>query len=216
MNELIRVSTRLITMAEKGRSILIETYQAPASKIDVIPHGIPDIPFADSNRFKDEFDVAGKKVLLTFGLLSPSKGIEYVLQALPAIIRKFPDIVFIVVGQTHPNLLRNEGEQYRLRLKQIAQDLGIQKHVVFFNRFVELDELLRFIGAADIYITPYINEAQITSGTLAYAYGTGNAVISTPYWHGGTVVGEDETLKPCLPRPAGEVVDRRVGVARGD
>lgn len=190
MNELIRLSTRVITMAEKGRAILMDTYNVPSEKIDVIPHGIPDIPFADPNFFKDEFGVIGKQVLLTFGLLSPNKGIEYVLNALPAIIKKAPNVVFIVVGQTHPNLLRTEGEQYRLYLKQLAQELGIQKNVVFFNRFVELDELLRFIGAADIYITPYLNEHQITSGTLAYAFGSGNAVISTPYWHAAELLAD--------------------------
>ena len=141
------------------------------------------MPFADPNYFKDEFGVAGKQVLLTFGLLSPNKGIEFALRALPDIIREFPNIVYIVLGQTHPNLLRDEGEAYRLSLERLAKDLGVQKHVVFFNRFVELEELMRFIGAADIYLTPYLTEAQITSGTLAYAFGAGNAVVSTPYWH---------------------------------
>lgn len=206
MNELIRLSTRVITMAEKGKEILMDTYNVPPEKIDIIPHGIPDIPFADPNFFKDEFGVIGKQVLLTFGLLSPNKGIEYVLKALPAIIEKNPDVVFIVVGQTHPNLLRNEGEQYRLRLKQIAQELDIQKHVVFFNRFVELDELLRFIGAADIYITPYLNETQITSGTLAYAFGSGNAVISTPYWHAAELLSDGKgRLVPF--RDSGAIAD---------
>jgi len=190
MSELIRLSTRLVTMAEKGRRILLETYRVPESKIDLIPHGIPDIPFADPNYFKDEFGVIGRQVLLTFGLLSPNKGIEYALRALPDIVARFPDVVFIVVGQTHPALLRREGEQYRLGLMQLAQSLGIQRHVVFYNRYVELDELLRFIGAADIYVTPYVNEAQITSGTLAYAYGTGNAVISTPYWHAAELLAD--------------------------
>lgn len=203
MGEIIRLSTRLVTMAEKGREILLETYNVPPDKIDVIPHGIPDIPFADPNYYKDEFGVIGKQVLLTFGLLSPNKGIEYVLNALPAIIEKNPEIVFIVVGQTHPNLLRDEGEQYRLRLKRIAQELGVQKHVVFFNRFVETDELLRFIGAADIYITPYLNETQITSGTLAYAFGTGNTVISTPYWHAAELLADGRgTLVPFRDSPA--------------
>src|ERR1700722_14396906 len=183
MRELIRRSTRLVVMSERGREFLRDIYQAPASKIDLIPHGIPDMPFADPNYFKDEFGVAGKQVLLTFGLLSPNKGIEYALRALPAIIREFPNIVYIVLGQTHPNLLRDEGEAYRLSLERLAKDLGVQKHVVFFNRFVELEELMRFIGAADIYLTPYLTEAQITSGTLAYAFGAGNAVVSTPYWH---------------------------------
>jgi glycosyltransferase involved in cell wall biosynthesis len=183
MLELIQLSTRLVVMAEKGREFLLDVYNAPAAKIDIIPHGIPDMPFADPNYFKDEFGVVGKQVLLTFGLLSPNKGIEYVLHALPDIIAEFPNVVFIVVGQTHPKLLLHDGELYRLSLERMAKDLGIQKHVIFYNRFVELDELMRFIGAADIYLTPYLNEAQITSGTLAYAFGAGNAVVSTPYWH---------------------------------
>ena len=183
MRELLRLSTRLVVMSERGREFLRDVYQAPAAKIDLIPHGIPDMPFADPNYFKDEFGVAGKQVLLTFGLLSPNKGIEYALRALPDIIREFPNVVYIVLGQTHPNLLRDEGEAYRLSLERLAKDLGVQKHVVFFNRFVELEELMRFIGAADIYLTPYLTEAQITSGTLAYAFGAGNAVVSTPYWH---------------------------------
>lgn len=183
MRELIRLSTRLVVMTEKGKEFLLDIYQVPEKKIDLIPHGIPDMPFADPNYFKDEFGVAGKQVLLTFGLLSPNKGIEFALRALPRIVKDFPNIVFIVVGQTHPNLLRNEGELYRLSLERLAKDLGVQKHVVFFNRFVEQGELMRFIGAADIYLTPYLTETQITSGTLAYAFGAGNAVISTPYWH---------------------------------
>ncbi len=183
MRDLVQLSTRLVVMSERGREFLREIYQAPAAKIDLIPHGIPDMPFADPNFFKDEFGVAGKQVLLTFGLLSPNKGIEYALRALPDILRDFPNVVYIVLGQTHPNLLRDEGEAYRLSLERLAKDLGVQKHVVFFNRFVELEELMRFIGAADIYLTPYLTEAQITSGTLAYAFGAGNAVVSTPYWH---------------------------------
>jgi len=127
--------------------------------------------------------VAGKQVLLTFGLLSPNKGIEYALRALPDIVREFPDVVYIVLGQTHPNVLRREGEAYRLSLERVAKDLHVDKHVVFFDRFVELEELIRFMGAADIYLTPYLTEAQITSGTLSCAFGTGNAVVSTPYWH---------------------------------
>ncbi|MEJ2009152.1 MAG: glycosyltransferase family 4 protein [Acidobacteriota bacterium] len=183
MRDLIRFSTRLVVMSERGREFLLDVYHAPAAKIDLTPHGIPNMPFADPNYFKDEFGVAGKNVLLTFGLLSPNKGIEFALRALPDIIREVPNIVYIVLGQTHPSLLRNEGEAYRLSLERLASDLGVQKHVVFFNRFVELEELMRFIGAADIYLTPYLTEAQITSGTLAYAFGAGNAVISTPYWH---------------------------------
>jgi len=191
MRDLIRLSTRLVVMSERGREFLRDIYHTPENKIDLIPHGIPDMPFADPNYFKDEFGVAGKQVLLTFGLLSPNKGIEYALRALPDIIREFPNVIYIVLGQTHPNLLRDEGEAYRLSLERLAKDLGVQKHVVFFNRFVELDELMRFIGAADIYLTPYLTEAQITSGTLAYAFGSGNAVVSTPYWHAAELLTAD-------------------------
>jgi len=183
MRELIRLSTRLVVMTEHGRELLQEVYHSPPGKIDLIPHGIPDIPFSAPNFFKEEFDAEGKQVLLTFGLFSPNKGIEYVLRALPDIIREFPNIVYIVLGQTHPNLLREEGEAYRLSLERLAKDLGVDKHVVFFNRFVELEDLKRFIGVADIYLTPYLTEAQVTSGTLAYAFGSGKAVVSTPYWH---------------------------------
>src|SRR5580692_6847790 len=189
MRDLIRLSTRLVVMSERGREFLRDVYRAPTEKIDQIAHGIPDMPFADPNYFKDEFGVAGKQVLLTFGLLSPNKGIEFALQALPAIVKEFPTIVYIVLGQTHPNLLRDEGESYRLSLERLAKDLGVLKHVVFFNRFVELEELTRFIGAADIYLTPYLTESQITSGTLAYAFGAGNAVVSTPYWHAAELLG---------------------------
>ncbi len=191
MRELTRLSTRLVVMTGRGHDFLRNIYGVPEAKIDVIPHGIPDMPFADPNYFKDEFAVAGKQVLLTFGLLSPNKGIEYALRALPEIIRQFPGVVYIVLGQTHPNLLRNEGEAYRLSLERLAKELGVQKHVVFFNRFVELEELMRFIGAADIYLTPYLTETQITSGTLAYAFGAGNAVISTPYWHAAELLAQD-------------------------
>ena len=203
MRELARLSTRLVVMSERGQEFLREIYQIPATKIDLIPHGIPDMPFADPNYFKDEFSVAGKQVLLTFGLLSPNKGIEYALRALPEIIREFPNVVYIVLGQTHPNLLRNEGDTYRLSLERLAKELGVQKHVVFFNRFVELDELMRFIGAADIYLTPYLTETQITSGTLAYAFGNGNAVISTPYWHAAELLTQDRgRLVPFRDSPA--------------
>jgi glycosyltransferase involved in cell wall biosynthesis len=194
MRELIRLSTRLVVMTERGRDMLLEVYHAPKEKIDLIPHGIPNTPFADPNYFKDEFGVAGKQTLLTFGLLSPNKGIEYVLRALPDILREFPNVVYIVLGQTHPNLLRDEGEAYRLTLERLAKDLNVQKHVVFFNRFVELEELTRFIGAADIYVTPYLTESQITSGTLAYAFGSGNAVVSAPYWHAAELLADGRGL----------------------
>jgi glycosyltransferase involved in cell wall biosynthesis len=191
MQELITRSTRLVVMAERGRLMLQEVYQAPPAKIDLIPHGIPDIPFVDPNYYKDQFGVEGRMVLLTFGLLSPNKGIEHVLNALPTILEEFPDVVYVVVGATHPNELREQGEAYRLGLERLAKKNKIDGNVIFYNRFVELEELKEFIGAADLYITPYLNEAQITSGTLAYAFGAGKAVVSTPYWHAAELLAED-------------------------
>jgi glycosyltransferase involved in cell wall biosynthesis len=172
-----------VVMTERGQTILQEVYQAPRAKFDLIAHGIPDVPLVAADCYKQQFGVGGKKVLLTFGLLSPNKGIEHVLNALPDIVAEFPDVVYIVLGATHPHELRTRGEAYRLGLEALAKKNGIEKHVIFHNRFVELKELTEFIGAADLYITPYLDEAQITSGTLAYAFGAGKAVVSTPYWH---------------------------------
>jgi glycosyltransferase involved in cell wall biosynthesis len=183
MQELISRSTRLVVMTQRGRQILQEAYHAPITKIDLIPHGIPDVPFLDPNDYKKRFGVEGRLVLLTFGLLSPNKGIEIVLNALPDIVAEFPAAVYIVLGATHPNELRERGEAYRLNLEILARDNKVESNVIFHNRFVELAQLTEFIGAADLYTTPYLDEAQITSGTLAYAFGAGKAVVSTPYWH---------------------------------
>jgi len=191
MQELIARSTRLVVMTQHGQRMLQEIYQAPVAKTDLIPHGIPDMPFVDPNYYKDQFGVEGRLVLLTFGLLSPNKGIEHVLNALPEILSEFPNVVYIVLGATHPNLLREQGEAYRLSLERLAKKNKIQKHVIFYNRFVELEELKEFIGAADIYITPYLNEGQVTSGTLAYSFGAGKAVVSTPYWHAAELLADD-------------------------
>jgi len=181
--QLAELSTRVVVMSERGKAFLREIYGVPEEKIDLIPHGIPDMPFVDPNFYKDQFGVEGRLVILTFGLLSPNKGIEYMLRALPRVIAEFPNVTYLILGATHPNLLREQGESYRLSLERLAEDLNIQKHVVFYNRFVELSELTEFLGAADLYVTPYLNPEQITSGTLAYAFGCGKAVISTPYWH---------------------------------
>ncbi len=189
--ELISLSTRLVVMAERGRTMLQDIYDAPPSKIDLIAHGIHDVGFVDPTYFKDQFGVEGKVVLLTFGLLSPNKGIESVLNALPDILAEFPDVVYIVLGATHPNELREHGEAYRVSLESLARRNKVEKNVIFYNRFVELENLKEFIGAADLYITPYLNEAQITSGTLAYAFGAGKAVVSTPYWHAAELLSED-------------------------
>jgi glycosyltransferase involved in cell wall biosynthesis len=191
MQELISLSSRLVVMTEHGRQMLQEVYHAPPAKIDLIAHGIPDVGFVDPTYFKDQFGVEGKVVLLTFGLLSPNKGIEYVLNALPEILAEFPEVVYIVLGATHPNELREHGEAYRVSLEMLAKKNKVEKNVIFYNDFVELENLKEFIGAADLYITPYLNEAQITSGTLAYTFGAGKAVVSTPYWHAAELLAED-------------------------
>ena len=143
------LSSQLVVMSQRGRAFLMDIYGVPEQKIDVIAHGIPDMPFVDPNSHKDQFGVEGKNVVLTFGLLSPNKGIEYALHALPEVIREFPNLVYIVLGATHPNLVREQGESYRLSLERLAGDLGIGKHVIFYNRFVERHELIAFIAAAD-------------------------------------------------------------------
>jgi glycosyltransferase involved in cell wall biosynthesis len=190
MQRLIEHSTRLVVMTERGRTILQQVYQAPAAKIDLIPHGIPNVPFFAPDHYKDQLGMQGKTVLLTFGLLSPNKGIEHVLNALPDIVPEFPGVVYIVLGATHPNEVRTRGEAYRLSLEAIARNKKLESNVIFYNRFVELKELTAFIGAADLYITPYLDEAQITSGTLAYAFGAGKPVISTPYWHAAELLSD--------------------------
>ncbi len=183
LEEIACLSDRLVVMSELAAQLLREVYAVPGGKIDVIPHGVPDMPFMDPNYFKDLFGTEGKSVLLTFGLLSPNKGIENVIRALPAILAKHPNTVYIVSGVTHPHIRRHEGERYREELQALAERLGVSSQVIFNNRFVSAEELVEHVGAADIYITPYRQEAQIVSGTLAIALGAGKAIISTPYWH---------------------------------
>ncbi|HEY6391157.1 MAG TPA: glycosyltransferase family 4 protein [Bryobacteraceae bacterium] len=215
MEELISLSTRVVVMAERGRQMLQNIYQAPPAKIDLIAHGIPDVGFVDPTYFKDQFGVEGRIVLLTFGLLSPNKGIEYVLNALPDILAEFPDVVYIVLGATHPNELRERGEDYRLSLEILAKKNKVEKNVIFYNQFVDIENLKEFIGAADLYVTPYLNEAQITSGTLAYAFGAGKAVVSTPYWHASELLAEDRgVLVPFGDTPA--IAREVIGLLRDD
>ncbi len=202
MDELIRRSDRLVVMAHKGADFLREIYGVKENKIDVVAHGIPDIPFSDSILYKHQFGVEGQKVLFTFGLLGPAKGIEFVIRALPEIITQHHDVVYLVLGATHPNLLASEGESYRLSLERLAEDLGVKQHVIFYNRFVSPEDLREFIGASDIYLTPYLNEAQITSGTLAYVFGAGKAVISTPYWHASELLADGRGMLVPFRDPA--------------
>ncbi len=183
MLEIAALSDRLIVMSRQSAEILQETFRVPVSKIDLIPHGIPDVPFTDPHFYKDVFGTEGKDVLLTFGLLSPNKGIENVIQALPTILSRHSNVVYMVSGVTHPHILRREGDVYRLSLQRLARDLGVENNVIFRNRFVSPAELVELIGGADIYITPYKHKGQVVSGTLARALSAGKAIISTPYLH---------------------------------
>jgi glycosyltransferase involved in cell wall biosynthesis len=183
LEEIARLSDRVVVMSEQAAQFLREVYAVPSGKIDVIPHGVPDFQFMDPNYFKDKFGTEGKSVLLTFGLLSPNKGIENVIRALPAILAKHRNVMYIVSGATHPHIRRREGERYREELQALAEQLGVSSNLILLNRFVSAEELVEQVGTADIYITPYRQEAQIVSGTLAIALGAGKAIISTPYWH---------------------------------
>lgn len=200
--ELVALSDRLVVMTERGRLLLRETYGVPAAKIDLIAHGIHDVPFEEPDRAKELFAVDGRLVLLTFGLLSPNKGIEHVLDALAEIIAEFPRVVYLVLGATHPNLVREQGEAYRLGLERLAKRNGVEQHVIFYNRYVDVPELMTFISAADVYLTPYLNEQQIVSGTLAYAFGAGKAVVSTPYWHAAELLAEGRGVLVPFAAPA--------------
>ncbi len=191
LEEVAALSDRLVVMSKRGAEFLQEVYRVLPEKIDSIPHGIPDLPFVDPSFHKDLFGVEGKIVLLSFGLLSANKGIENVIAALPAIVARYPNVVYIILGATHPHVIQHEGETYRLSLQWLAQEKGVEGHVIFYNRFVSLEELVEFISAADIYITPYLNPAQIVSGTLAYTLGAGKAVISTPYWYAEEMLAEE-------------------------
>src|SRR5271169_2193686 len=202
LEEIAQLSDRLVVMSEQAARFLREVYAVPDEKIDVIPHGVPDLPFMDPNYFKDLFGTEGKSVLLTFGLLSPNKGIENVIRALPAILAKHANSVYIVSGATHPHIKRREGERYREQLQALAEECGVSSNVIFNNRFVSAEELVEHVGAADIYITPYRQEAQIVSGTLAIALGAGKAIISTPYWHAKELLAENRGVIVPFQNPA--------------
>jgi glycosyltransferase involved in cell wall biosynthesis len=189
MCEIAARSDRLIVMSEHSSRSLRNVFGVPGDKIDLIPHGIPDMPFADAASHKDS-STEGKTVLLTFGLLSPNKGFESVIRALPRIVSQHQELVYVIAGATHPHVRRREGDRYRVELQALAESLGIKEHVLFVNRFVSAQEMASLVGSADIYITPYRYEAQAVSGTLAYAMGKGKAIISTPYWFATEVLAD--------------------------
>jgi glycosyltransferase involved in cell wall biosynthesis len=197
MQQIAALSDRLIVMSEYSSRVLQDVFAVPSEKIDLIPHGIPDLPFVEPDVYKESLAIAGKSVLLTFGLLSPNKGFESVIQALPRILSRHRNVVYVIAGATHPQVRAREGDRYRLQLQALAMELGVEENVVFHNRFFSPQEMASLVGSADIYITPYRYEAQAVSGTLAYALGAGKAIISTPYWHAAELLSDGRgTLVP--------------------
>lgn len=203
MQQISSRSDRLIVMTEYSSRVLQETFGVPGEKIDLIPHGIPDLPFLEPDVCKGALSIEGKTVLLTFGLLSLNKGFESVIQALPRILSRHPNVVYVIAGATHPQVWAREGDRYRVQLQALAKELGVGANVIFLNRFFSPEEMASLVGSADIYITPYRYEDQAVSGTLAYALGAGKAIISTPYWHAAEVLSDGHgALVPFEDPPA--------------
>lgn len=175
--------SKFVVMTPMAKKFLVHGYGLPKEKVEVIPHGIPDIPLSDPKLFKSKLNLKGRTILLTFGLLNSNKGIETVLQALPEVVKAFPKVAYIILGATHPVVKKKEGESYRIYLRRMVKELGLEEHVFFHDKFVSLETLTQYFSATDVYITPYLGEKQITSGTLAYASGCGIPTLSTPYWH---------------------------------
>jgi len=203
MDSIIEASAKIVVMANKGHELLRTVYRVPDEKIEVIAHGIPDFPFVEPDAAKARLGFSGRSVILTFGLLSPSKGIEVMIDAMPSILKRRPDAVYVVLGATHPNLVRDQGEAYRDSLMTRVRELGVENHVVFLDQFVDQAALLEFISMCDVYVTPYLNEAQMTSGTLAYSFGLGKPVVSTPYWHARELLAEGRGILVPFADPAG-------------
>jgi len=190
MGQIAERSNRLVVMSEYSACMLRQVFGVPGGKIDLIPHGIPDLPFVEPDIYKELLSVAGKTVLLTFGLLSANKGFESAIRALPRILSRHSNAVYVIAGATHPHVRAREGDRYRDTLQALARELGVEKEVIFHNRFVTPREMRVLVGSADLYITPYCHEAQAVSGTLAYALGAGKAIISTPYWYAAELLDE--------------------------
>ena len=182
LTDVCDLSHKIVVMNKRGIKMLTDIYGVPEKKIELIPHGIPNLPFDNSSFYKRKLALTGRTVILTFGLLGRNKGIEVMLRAMPAITKARPDVLYIILGTTHPEVIRHEGLSYINELHQIVKELNLENHVVFYDQFVSDKQLQEFLCAADIYVTPYLNKEQLTSGTLAFAVGAGKAVVSTPYW----------------------------------
>lgn len=193
LEEIARRSAGLVVITKTALQLL-ENYDIEHQKVHVIPHGCPDVPFVASEKAKSSLGLSGKVVLCTFGLINPGKGVEYAIQALPSIVKKEPRVLYIVIGETHPEVRKIEGESYRMRLMGLVDELGLAEHVRFHNRFLSKPELIKYLQATDIYVSPYISPNQISSGTLVYALGTGRAVVSTAYLHAKEILADGRGL----------------------
>ncbi len=209
LEAIVSLSTLVVVLTDKAIEILTQVYGFSKEKMVMIPHGAPDVPFLDTSYYKDKFQAEDRQVLMTFGLLNPNKGIEYMINALPPIVKKHPDVLYIILGATHPNVKREHGEKYRIFLKCRVNELGLGNNVIFHNRFVSLETLIQFLVATDIYITPYLTREQISSGTLAYALTCGKAIISTPYWYAEELLKDDRGI--LVPFKNSEVLTDMIG-----
>jgi glycosyltransferase involved in cell wall biosynthesis len=213
LSQLAAMAEASVVMSRSAANLLVREYDADASRLHVIPHGVPDVPLVDANSVKPALGLAGRDVILSFGLLGPGKGYELAIDALPAVVAAHPSVLYVILGATHPDLIRREGEAYRQSLIDQAGRLAMTDHVRFVDRFVELAELTRWLAAADVCVTPYPNLGQIVSGTLSYAMGAGRAVVSTPYAYAAELLadGRGVLVEPGSPRELGRALGSLVG-----
>jgi glycosyltransferase involved in cell wall biosynthesis len=194
LEQLCSLSTKIVVLANKGSDLLKDIYGVNEKKIMIIPHGAPDVPFLDPSYYRDDFRLGSREVIMTFGLISPGKGLELAIKSMAEVVKVFPDATYLVVGETHPVIKKERGEEYRISLKRLVSKLGLEKNVIFYDRFVTLEELIKYLVVADIYVTPYLSREQISSGTLSYAVACGKAIVSTDYWYAEELLSEERGI----------------------
>ncbi len=194
LKQVCELSSKVVVISPRGEKMLREIYGIPKEKITMIHHGTHDVPFLDSSFYKEQFKAVGRQILLTFGLVDDNKGLEYAINALPAVVEKFPNLLYIILGATHPALKKLYGEKYRHSLEKLVKEKGLSNNVTFHNHFVSLEQLIQFLVAADIYITPYKGKDRVSSGTLAYALASGKAIISTPYNYAEDLLADERGI----------------------
>ena len=194
LSQLCSLSTKIIVLANKGVELLKDVYDVPAEKIKMISHGAPDVPFLDPSYYRDDFQMGGREVMMTFGLIGPGKGIEVAIKSMVEVVKEFPEAIYLIVGETHPVIKRERGEEYRISLKRLVNKLDLEKNIIFHNRFVTLEQLIKYLVMADIYVTPYLSREQISSGTLSYAVACGKATVSTDYWYAEELLSDERGI----------------------